>query len=187
MADGDASEANDGLTPVERVVARDEIRQLAYRYAFAVDSRDLDLLVSLFVPDVRVGRDAIGRPALRAFFADSLGAIGVSILFVGNHIVDFEARDRARGLVYCRGQIQDGPRWIEQAILYRDTYQQRDGRWLFVRRVHELWYGAETAERPLDQPPADWPKHHAGRGTLPESLESWRRFWARDAKPRGSP
>ena len=48
--------SGDGMTPVERCVARDEIRQLAYRYALAVDSRDIDLLVSLFVPDVKVGR-----------------------------------------------------------------------------------------------------------------------------------
>ena len=38
------------MDPVERAVARDEIRQLAARYALAVDSRDLDSLVGLFVP-----------------------------------------------------------------------------------------------------------------------------------------
>jgi len=166
----------DGLSPLERVVARDEIRQLACRYALAVDSRDLDLLVSLFVPDVRVGRERTGRAALRESFEQSLGALGVSILFVGNHLVDFEGPDRATGTVYCRGQIQDGPRWIEQAILYRDRYARRDGTWLFVRRAHRLWYGVETAERPLDQEPANWPERHAGRGTLPEEWESWRAF-----------
>src|SRR5574337_695615 len=123
----------DGMTAVERVVARDEIRQLAYRYALAIDSRDIDLLVSLFVPDVRVGRTATGHAALRAFWTDSLRAIGVSILFVGNHLIDFEDPNHARGLVYCRGQIQDGDKWIEQAILYRDSYERRDSRWLFVR------------------------------------------------------
>jgi hypothetical protein len=167
----------DGLTAVERVIARDEIRQLTARYALAIDSRDLDLLVSLFVPDVRVGRDASGRPALREYFANSLGAIGVSILFVGNQIVDFESRERARGVVYCRGQIQDGDRWIEQAIQYRDLYECRDGAWLFARRDHLLWYGVEASERPLDQPPANWPASHVGRGTLPEQWPSWGAFW----------
>lgn len=172
-----AERGDDGMTPIERAVARDEIRQLACRYALAVDSRDLDLLVSLFVPDVRVGRDASGRAALRAFFADSLGAIGVTILFVGNHLIDFESAERARGVVYCRGQIQDGERWIEQAIQYRDAYARRDGAWLFLRREHLLWYGVETAERPLAQPPADWPARHAGRGTLPEAWPTWGAFW----------
>jgi ketosteroid isomerase-like protein len=175
----------DGLTAVERVVARDEIRQLAYRYALAIDSRDVDLLVSLFVPDVRVGRDRSGHQVLRESWLESLGAIGVSILFVGNHLIDFEDPAHAIGGVYCRGQIQDGERWIEQAIHYRDRYEKRDGSWLFVRRVHRLWYGVETAERPLDQAPANWPEHHAGRGTLPEEWPTWAAFWKRSGGASG--
>ena len=108
--------SGDGLTAIERCVARDEIRQLAYRYAWAVDARDLDLLVSLFVPDVRVGRDRSGHAALRAFWRDSLSAFGVSILFVGNHLIDFSDADHATGGVYCRGQVQDGQRWIEHKL-----------------------------------------------------------------------
>lgn len=168
---------DDGMTPVDRVVARDEIHQLAYRYAYAIDARDLDLLVSLFVPDVRVTREASGRDAMREFWTASLREIGVSILFVGNHVIDFDDADHARGVVYCRGQIQDGARWIEQAIQYRDRYERRDGRWLFVKRTHVLWYGVETAERPLDQRPANWPEHHDGVGTVPEDIPSWGRFW----------
>jgi ketosteroid isomerase-like protein len=167
----------DGLTPIERCVARDEIRQLAFRYALAVDSRDLDALVSLFVPDVRVGRDASGREALRAFWDESLRAIGVSILFVGNHLVDFQDATHATGSVYCRGQIQDGERWVEQAIHYDDRYERRDGVWLFVRRVHRLWWGLDAGHRPLAQPPANWPARHDGRGTLPEEWPSWDAFW----------
>jgi len=163
---------------LERVVARDEIRQLVYRYALAIDSRDLDLLVSLFVPDVRVGRTRSGRDALRESFEESLSAIGVSILFVGNHVIDFQDDAHASGVVYCRGQIQDGEKWIEQAIQYRDLYERRDGEWLFVRRNHVLWYGVETSERPLAQPPANWPERHVGRGTVPEDLPTWQAFWA---------
>ncbi len=171
------------MTPIECAVARDEIRQLAFRYALAIDSRDLDLLVSLFVPDVHVGRSGSGREALRAFFAESLGAIGVSILFVGNHLVDFETPERARGLVYCRGQIQDGERWIEQAIQYRDSYELRDGTWLFARRDHLLWYGIDSGLRPLAQEAASWPASHTGRGTLPEAWPSWGVFW-KERAPR---
>ena len=170
------SRGDDGLTALERCVARDEIRQLAYRYAFAIDSRDLDTLVSLFVPDVRVG-DRSGRDALRTSFEESLRAIGVSVLFVGNHLIDFADPTHATGGVYCRGQIQDGERWIDQAIHYRDDYERRDGEWLFVRRVHRLWYGIDTGDRPLAQPPANWPDRHDGRGTLPESWPSWQAFW----------
>lgn len=165
------------MNTVDRLVAHEQIRQLASRYAVAIDSRDLDALVALFVDDVRVGRSARGRDALRASFGESLRAIGVSILDVGTHVIDLVDDDHATGTVYCHGEIQDGERWIHQAIVYRDTYERRDGAWLFVRRIHELFYGAEVGVNPLGLPPANWPEHHDGRGTLPERWDTWREFW----------
>ena len=162
---------------VRVAVARDEIRQLVARYAVAVDSRDLDALIGLFVEDVRVGREGQGRDALRRSFETSLRGIGVSILHVGTHVIDVLDDDHATGLVYCNGEVEDGNRWVHQAIVYRDAYARREGHWYFVRRVHELFYGVEVSRNPRDQPPADWPLHHDGRGTMPESWESWRRFW----------
>ena len=165
------------MTDTERLLAYESIRQLACRYALAVDSRDLDSLVALFVDDVRVGRDRSGRPALRQDFDRQLRAVGVTILHVTNHVIDLEDDDRATGIVYCRAEIQEGERWITQAIQYRDAYARRDGRWLFVRREHLLWYGAELGQNPLALPPARWPENSTGRGTLPESWETWQRFW----------
>lgn len=170
------------LDPVDRLVAYEEIRQLAARYALAVDSRDLDALVALFVDDVQVGADASGREALRASFNESLRGIGVSILNIGTHVIDLVDDDRATGHVYCKGEIQDGDRWIHQAILYRDAYERRGAHWYFVRRVHELWYGVEAWRNPLAAEPADWPEHHDGRGTVPESWATWREF----SDPAGS-
>jgi hypothetical protein len=169
---------------VRRLVAIEEIRQLAYRYALATDSRDLDTLVGLFVDDVRVGRDHSGREALREFFDRSLRAVGVTILQVSNHVIDFDDDDHARGVVYCRGEVQVGAEWIVQTIQYRDTYERRDGAWYFVRRRHLLWYGADVLTRPLGLPPANWPEHHAGRGELPELWDTWREFWGDDAPAR---
>ena len=171
---------------VERLWAHEQIRQLAAHYAVAVDSRDLDALVALFVDDVRVGRDRYGRVALRESFDASLRGIGVSMLNVGTHAIDLLDADHATGSVYCHGQIQDDARWVHQAILYRDTYERRDGRWYFVRRVHELWYGQESEHNPLDQEPANWPEHHDGVGTVPATWPSWGAFWAaspEDASP----
>ena len=165
------------MDDLERLLACEEIRQLAHRYSLYVDSRDIEALVGLFVDDVRVGRDRVGRDALRRDFERQLRGVGITILFVGNHIIDFDDDDHARGVVYCKAEIQDGERWIQQAIQYRDRYERRKGRWQFVRRQHLLWYGAEIGENPLALPPANWPEHHTGRGTLPESWESWRRFW----------
>jgi ketosteroid isomerase-like protein len=166
------------MEALDRLLAYEEIRQLAARYALATDSRDLDALVSLFVDDVQVGRDTFGRDALRTSFATSLRGVGITILNVGTHVIDLVDDEHATGHVYCKGEIQDGDRWIHQAILYRDTYARRDGRWFFVRRRHELWYGAEVGVNPLTLPPANWPEHHDGMGTVPEIWETWRAFWA---------
>ena len=171
--------------PVERLVAHDEIRMLAARYALAVDSRDLDALVALFVPDVQIGAHLTGRAALKGFFDRSLRDVGVTVLQVGGHVIDLDDADHAHGTVYCRGGIEQGDRWIEQAIAYLDTYERRDGRWLFVRRDHQLFYGVEAAERPLAQAPAHWPASSVGVGTLPASWPSWGAFWAEPAAADG--
>ena len=161
---------------VRRLWAHEQIRQLAARYAVAVDSRDIDALVGLFVDDVRVGRDAHGREALAESFRASLGGIGVSMLHVGTHVIELLDDDHASGSVYCLADVEEDGRMIRQAILYRDTYERRDGRWLFVRRIHELWYGVALDANPLDQPPADWPQRSYGRGTVPESWPTWAAF-----------
>jgi len=165
------------MDDLARLVAIEEIRRLAYAYALAMDSRDIDALVDLFVDDVQVGRDRFGHDALREDFTRQLREVGITILFVGNHLIDFDGDDRASGVVYCKAEVQQGDRWLHQAIQYRDTYARRAGRWRFVRRRHLLWYGSEVGQSPLALPPARWPAHQTGRGTLPESWESWQRFW----------
>lgn len=167
------------MDELARLIASDEIRRLVCAYALAVDSRDLDALVALFVDDVQVGRERFGHAALREDFERRLREVGITILFVGNHLIDFDDDDHARGVVYCKAEVQQGERWLHQAIQYRDRYERRAGHWFFARRQHLLWYGSEVGENPLALPPARWPEHQTGRGTLPESWESWRLFWGR--------
>lgn len=56
------------MDPLAQLLARDEMSQLAERYALAIDCRDLDSLVALFVTDVDCGRFGSGREALRERF-----------------------------------------------------------------------------------------------------------------------
>ena len=161
---------------VDRLTAYEEIRQLAARYAIALDRRDFDALVALFVDDVRAGRDSFGRDALKAGFVSQMREMEFSILNVGTHQIDLLDGDHATGHVYCKGEVQDGARLIHQAIRYDDTYERRGGHWLFVKRKHLLFYGAEVGVNPLTLPPANWPEHHDGRGTLPQSEPTWQAF-----------
>jgi ketosteroid isomerase-like protein len=163
---------------VERLVAYEEIRQLVARYAVAVDSRDLDALIALFAADVQVGRDQFGRAALRDYFDRSLRAVQVTILNTGTHVIDFDDDDHARGIVYCRGEVQVGDRWIVQAIQYRDTYERRDGHWSFTRREHLLWHAREVGTSPLGLEPATWPQDQVGTFELPRIWPTWGAFWA---------
>ena len=160
-----------GLSAIERTVARDEIRQLAYRYAQAIDHRDVDLMVSLYTPSARFGAYGEGHEALRALTAASLEDIGMAVLLIGNHVIDFTDPSHATGQVWCRGYIDDNTEgFIEQMIRYDDRYVHEDGKWLFVSRRHLLWYGVLTAERPMDQEPANWPERQVGTGTAGSRL-----------------
>lgn len=169
-----------------RLVARDEIRELAQRYALAIDARDLDGLVALFVPDVDCGRWGSGRAALRRSFESQLRDAGPSVMLVANHVIDLDDDAHARGVVYGVVEVSRPEGWVRQAIRYDDAYERREGAWLFVRRRHRLWYGVVLPYDPLDQPPANWPESQVGRGTLPESLETWRRFHGDRPQGEGS-
>jgi ketosteroid isomerase-like protein len=167
---------------IRKLWAYEQIRQLAYRYAVAVDSRDIDSLVALFVDDVRVGRDSRGHDALASDFRTQLRAIGTSILQVTNHVIDLDPIDPnlATGVVYCRGEVEQSGEWIVQAIQYRDSYARVGDRWKFVRRLHLLWYGADVLTRPVGLPPADYRRGTWGKGELPEWFPTWAPFWAHE-------
>ena len=173
------------VSPFDRLIAEAEIRQLVARYAVAIDRRDLDALVALFVPDVRVGPDASGRDALRESFDGQLLSVVVTILNVGTHQIDLQGSNDASGHVYCKAEVQDGSRWIHQAVRYDDTYRRVDGLWLFVRRIHQLFYGAEVGSNPLGLPPADWPRNHDGLGTLPAADPTWQEFASPETEEPG--
>jgi hypothetical protein len=91
---------------LDRMESLAAIQQLPVRYAMSLDSRDMDTLVGLFVPDVRVGRDASGREALKAWFTPTMQVMRTSIHLVANHIVDFDDADHAGGVVYCHDELE---------------------------------------------------------------------------------
>ena len=120
-----------------------EIQQLAVRYAQAIDSRDLDALAELWVPDVWMGKaHGAGPSAVRSYFEPVLQPFYRSIHMIVGHRVDMIDAAHARGQVYCRAEHESGSDWIVQAIVYDDEYRLADGRWGFVKRRHHHWYSA---------------------------------------------
>lgn len=163
---------------IHRTEARQAIGELPARYALAVDSRDIDTWISLFVEDVDCGRRGKGREALRAFIEPSVRTFYRSIHQICGHVVDFINDDSAKGTVYCRAEHEDGDRWIVMAIIYFDHYVRRDGKWYFVRRQEKHWYSADVLERPV--PPFQlWDKWADRLPDLPGDFPTWQPFWDR--------
>lgn len=160
------------------LLARDEIRDLPYHYAAAIESRDVDAMADLFSPHARFGEDGDGPDGLRRLMARSLDDSVFAVILVANHIIEFEGPEKARGQVWahCYAHTQaDG--FIEQLIKYEDRYERHDGRWLFLHRKHRLWYGVGHRDSPLRQPAANWPQSQVGVGDLPLADPVFRDWW----------
>jgi hypothetical protein len=173
------------MNALEELVARDCIRQLAYRYALGVDGKDLDGLAALFVEDVDNGRYGPGRDGVKAFYDHVLRAFHCSMHLVANHVIDFDDDDHAHGVVYCRAQhhVLEPEHWFDQALAYWDTYERAGDDWLFRRRVLKSWYRQEFGhpshgtERVTSPAGADGPM----RGVqMPDAFPTFEAFWSGD-------
>ncbi|HEY3669608.1 MAG TPA: nuclear transport factor 2 family protein [Acidimicrobiia bacterium] len=164
---------------VDRLESLAAIRQLPPRYALALDSRDIAMLVTLFVPDVRVGATATGREALREWFTDAMTKVRTSVHVVANHIIDFDANDRAHGIVYCRDEVEcpDTGEWKVGMLQYHDTYRRTDGAWAFERRRFYRWYQTDALTRPAPGAGMEPDVDPITTNRLPESFSTWAPFW----------
>ena len=161
---------------VQRVEARLAIGQLPVRYAMAVDSRDIDTWVSLFVPDVQVGRDQFGREALRDFIVPALRRFRRSVHQICGHRIDLADDDHATGAVYCRAEHEVDDRWIVMAICYFDDYRRVDDDWLFARRLERHWYAVDVNDHPQLVDFDSW--RMTAPPALPDLFPTWAPFWA---------
>jgi hypothetical protein len=163
---------------LDRLESLAEIRQLPSRYALCLDSRDMDTLVSLFVPNVQVGRDQRGRDALKAFFIQIMSIPRVSVHLVANHIIDFQDADHASGIVYCHDELERPAtgEWEYGKLQYWDTYERVDGEWCFARRRFHRWYIVDALSRP--GPGAGVHTDPLTTVRLPEAFDTWARFWS---------
>jgi len=158
------------------VVARDEIRELPYRYAKAIEARDVDSMVDLYSPNARFGTFGQGAKGLRQLMSQSLQDSVFAVILVANHLIEFDGADRAHGEVWAHCFAQTGNEYVEQLIRYEDRYERHGGRWLFLHRKHRLWYGVKC-DSPLRQPPANWPTSQVGVGDIPLSDNDFRNWW----------
>ena len=163
---------------LDRMESIAAIRQLAFKYAVAVDMRDMDAIVNLYVTDAKVSEHARGRQALKRVFAEVLRTFTSSVHHVGNHIVEFDDADNAHGLVYCRCEHEIGAVWLPMYLYYLDIYKRVDGIWYIKRRAPCELYGVATTDAPVGPDKVRWPGRPPHDGTWHKHFPSWQEYWA---------
>ena len=166
------------LERIERLEARLAIQDIVARYARAVDARDVDEIVGLYVDDVALGDGSSGRSGLARQFRATLQRFYRTMHQIVGQVIELETPDFAKGTVYCRAEHECGERWVLVALCYFDRYERRDGQWLFAGRQARSFYHADMAHGP--RPPYDiWPGAEAPdkRGNLPQRWPTWASFW----------
>ncbi len=131
---------------VRELADKDEIRELAARYAHHVWQQDPAGCANLFTEDGVLdasGQRSEGRGAVEA----SLRAAQIAAMkpMVHNHIIDVRG-DTATGVCYVdlRGSLQG--RSMIGAAWYDDAYQRAGGRWLFKSRKLAMTFFAPLKE-----------------------------------------
>jgi len=104
---------------------------------------------------------------------------------VGNHIIEFEDADHARGVVYSKNEHETGAEWVIMQMMYVDDYERRNGRWFFRRRAPLYWYATDLNKPPLGPAKMRWPGVAPYEGGYHQLFPSWKAFWARSGPPDG--
>lgn len=166
---------------IDRLESLDAIRQLPAKYALALDMRDMEAMVSLFPADVRVGKDASGRQALRAYMDRTLRSpfTGTSH-HIGGHVIEFDDADHAHGIVYSKNEHETGDEWVIMQMMYSDDYVRQDGRWYFARRLPLYWYATDLNKPPIGERKMRWPDTEWVEGNFHKLFPSFAEFWARE-------
>jgi hypothetical protein len=127
---------------IDRIADRLAIDELRYRYAYWVDTDQLEPLLELFTDDAVFdetpigGERSEGAAALRALYARQLNRLKSHVHFVTNGITEFRGEDAAWGRCNFLWQAvypDDGQGYATG--YYDDLYARQDGRWRFHRRV----------------------------------------------------
>lgn len=176
---------------IDRLESLDAIRQLPAKYALTLDMRDIDMMVTLFPEDVRVGKDASGRKALRTYMDGTLRSpfTGTSH-HVGGHIIEFDDPDHAHGIVYSKNEHETpveggGDEWVIMQMMYADDYVRQDGHWFFERRLPLYWYATDLNKPPVGENKMRWPGSDWTDGNFHKLFPSFAEYWKREGDHDG--
>jgi ketosteroid isomerase-like protein len=121
------------------------IRDLAARYNFAIDGRDLKAVGELFTDNATFGSKdgvmrAVGRQAILTQFEGRFSVLGATNHFAHDHVVWLEGAARARGMLSIHAELWRKERTMVTALRYDDVYEKVDGLWCFAERLLSYFY-----------------------------------------------
>ena len=131
----------DGMSDIEWLSALEEIRLLKARRDRAADTKDWDLYLSLHAPDHISYNDDYEPWTTAAEMIRNIRKI-MAGLHTMHHShtpeITFESPTKASGIWAMVGfseWLQGGePHWFNAFGHYFETYEKRDGRWVFTSR-----------------------------------------------------
>jgi hypothetical protein len=152
----------EGMSDIEWLVALEEIRQLKARRDRYVDAHDWDGYASLHAPDHVSHHAPDPKLGLEPEPWTSVGQMMDNIrrqmpedFFTAHHSYDpeinFETPTKARGIwaMTTGGAFNHAngePGWSISYGYYFETYEKRDGRWLFTTRRWQRYIGMGSQE-----------------------------------------
>ncbi len=137
--------------------APQELHDLAFRYALAVDTLDAAMLASLFTSDGAVrgyGENPIefcGQEGLARMIGQVDAAFQKTMHNVFNQTFDQAANGAVTGQTTCiASHILHGEEWtlLDMAMRYHNRYRREDGAWKFAeRRLEVVWVETRTVQK----------------------------------------
>jgi hypothetical protein len=129
-----------------------DIQDLYARYAWALDTGNIDELVNVFLPDGTIdtgkGAEIRGHDAIRAWGMARFSApkaagrqhIACQFLMEGNGET---CKVKAYRATLTYNQVDETKRTVTMVGYYLDTCVKKDGIWYFAKRAFRRWEGAE--------------------------------------------
>ena len=126
-----------------------EIEQLLYRYARAIDTRELELLETIFTPDARIAYNVVRGvdlrfPEMLEWLRRSLRIFKVTQHAMSNPLIELDG-DAGRATTYLSAaHVQerlDGEQvYVLQHAVYFDALVRTDAGWRIAeRRLENVW------------------------------------------------
>ncbi len=133
---------------LDRIEAKDEIRELTAQYCHAVVDGNAEAIVSLFCRDGTFRSHNLapsGHDALLAFYSAGVGG-RTHKPFIQNHVIALHDPYHAQGRCSVEIRVlQDGQPYT-QAGHYLDQYRKEDGRWRFAERHYIRYHNVPWRE-----------------------------------------